>query len=272
MTDRPEDHPAPEHAPETPDEPDSGTAEAPESEASGMSDEAEAPESEASGTPDGAEADESGAAEPSETPEAPGIMETPVTEEAGEAGAPEAEGGPSLRAQVEAILLVVDEPVAEITLAQLLERPVPEISATLRELAAEYTEQGRGFDLRDVAGGWRFYTRDICAPVVEKFVTDGQQARLTQAALETLAVVAYRQPVSRARVSAVRGVNSDGVMRTLALRGLIEEAGQDPESQAILFRTTGYFLERLGLRNLDELPDLAPYLPDDLPEEIVEEA
>ncbi|MFI6522680.1 SMC-Scp complex subunit ScpB [Spirillospora sp. NPDC050679] len=181
------------------------------------------------------------------------------------------EDGPGLRASVEAILLVVDEPVAEITLAQLLERPTHEIAAVLRELAAEYTAQGRGFDLREVAGGWRYYTRDVCAPVVERFVTDGQQARLTQAALETLAVVAYRQPVSRARVSAVRGVNSDGVMRTLMLRGLIEEAGQDPDGQANLYRTTGYFLERLGLRSLDELPELAPYLPDDLPEEIVED-
>ncbi|MFC0042057.1 SMC-Scp complex subunit ScpB [Actinomadura rayongensis] len=179
--------------------------------------------------------------------------------------------GPGLRASVEAILLVVDEPVPVVNLAHLLDRPVPEITATLRELAAEYTADGRGFDLREVAGGWRFYTRDVCAPVVERFVTDGQQARLTQAALETLAVVAYRQPVSRARVSSIRGVNSDGVMRTLTLRGLIEDAGQDPESQAHLYRTTGYFLERLGLRDLDELPDLAPYLPDDLPDEIVED-
>jgi segregation and condensation protein B len=177
---------------------------------------------------------------------------------------------PGLRASVEAILLVVDEPVAEITLAQILERPRDEVVAVLHELAAEYTEQGRGFDLREIAGGWRFYTRDVCAPVVERFVTDGQQARLTQAALETLAVVAYRQPVSRARVSAIRGVNSDGVIRTLTLRGLIEEAGQDPETQAHLHRTTGYFLERLGLRSLEELPDLAPYLPDDLPDEIIE--
>ncbi|QKG26771.1 SMC-Scp complex subunit ScpB [Actinomadura verrucosospora] len=188
-----------------------------------------------------------------------------------EAAAPAGEGGPGLRASIEAILLVVDEPVAEITLAQLLERPRPEVAATLRELAAEYTEQGRGFDLREVAGGWRYYTRDVCAPVVERFVTDGQQARLTQAALETLAVVAYRQPVSRARVSAVRGVNSDGVMRTLTLRGLIENAGQEAETGAHLYRTTGYFLERLGLRDLGELPELAPFLPDDLPEDIVEE-
>ncbi|MFB4297337.1 SMC-Scp complex subunit ScpB [Actinomadura sp. NTSP31] len=211
----------------------------------------------------------------------PGTPEhRPADEEAPEAGhadrpedAPEdpPEGLPGLRASIEALLLVVDEPVAEITLAQLLERPRGEIGATLRELAAEYTEQGRGFDLREVAGGWRFYTRDVCAPVVERFVTDGQQARLTQAALETLAVVAYRQPVSRARVSAIRGVNSDGVIRTLTLRGLIENAGQEPETGAHLYRTTGYFLERLGLRELGELPELAPYLPDDLPEDIVEE-
>lgn len=176
--------------------------------------------------------------------------------------APAAE--PSPRAGLEAILMVVDEPVPEVTLAQILERPRAEVVATLHELAAEYTAQGRGFELREIAGGWRFYTRDVCAPLVERFVLDGQQARLTQAALETLAVVAYRQPVSRARVSAIRGVNSDGVIRTLTLRGLIEEAGRDPEHQAVLYRTTGYFLERLGLNDLDELPDLAPYLPDDI--------
>lgn len=177
---------------------------------------------------------------------------------------------PGLRAAIEAILMVVDEPVPEVNLAQILERPRHEVVAALRELSREYTEQGRGFDLREIAGGWRFYTRDICAPVVERFVTDGQQARLTQAALETLAVVAYRQPVSRARVSAIRGVNSDGVIRTLTLRGLIEEAGQDPETQAHLYRTTRYFLERLGLNELEELPDLAPYLPDELPDETIE--
>jgi segregation and condensation protein B len=171
---------------------------------------------------------------------------------------------PLLRASLEAILLVVDEPVAEVVLAQVLERPRDEVAAVLRELAAEYTEQGRGFDLREVAGGWRFYTRAECAPVVERFVRDGQEVRLTQAALETLAVVAYRQPVSRSRVSAVRGVNCDGVMRTLVLRGLVDEAGADAETGAILYRTTGYFLERLGLRDLEELPDLDPFLPDDV--------
>jgi segregation and condensation protein B len=177
---------------------------------------------------------------------------------------PDGRGEPSPRAGLEAILMVVDEPVPEVTLAQILERPRHEVAATLRELAAEYTAQGRGFELREIAGGWRFYTRETCAPLVERFVRDGQQARLTQAALETLAVVAYRQPVSRARVAAIRGVNSDGVIRTLTLRGLIEEAGHDPEHQAVLYRTSAYFLERLGLNSLDELPDLAPYLPDDV--------
>ncbi len=180
----------------------------------------------------------------------------------------DAPAGPGLRACIEAILLVADEPVAENLLAQIVQRPAEEVSAALRELAGSYTAEQRGFDLREVAGGWRFYTRDECAAVVERFVSDGQEVRLTQAALETLAVVAYRQPVSRARVSAVRGVNCDGVMRTLVLRGLVEEAGSDPETGAILFQTTGYFLERIGLARLSELPDLAPFLPDNLDDEL----
>jgi segregation and condensation protein B len=174
----------------------------------------------------------------------------------------EAQPGPGLRACLEAILLVVDEPVPEVVLAQVLERPREEIALEIATLAASYDDEGRGFDLREVAGGWRFYTREECAPVVERFVRDGQEVRLTQAALETLA--AYRQPVSRARVSAVRGVNCDGVMRTLTLRGLVEEAGTEHETGAILYRTTGYFLERLGLAGLDEMPDLAPFLPDEI--------
>jgi segregation and condensation protein B len=178
------------------------------------------------------------------------------------AAAPGSEQGPGLRASLEAILLVVDEPVPEVVLAQVLERPRGQIGATLAELSAAYDREGRGFDLRHVAGGWRFYTREECAPVVERFVRDGQEVRLTQAALETLAVVAYRQPVSRSRVSAVRGVNCDAVMRTLTLRGLVEEAGTEHETGAILYRTTPYFLERLGLASLDDLPDLAPFLPE----------
>src|SRR5712675_2480342 len=150
----------------------------------------------------------------------------------------DSEPGPSLEACLEAILLVVDEPVAEVVLAQVLERPRDEVARALRELAAAYDAQRRGYDLRQVAGGWRYYTREECAPVVERFVRDGQEVRLTQAALETLAVVAYRHPVSRARVSAVRGVNCDGVMRTLVTRGLVEEFGIDPQTQGILYRTS----------------------------------
>lgn len=172
-----------------------------------------------------------------------------------------------LEPSLEAILLVADEPVPQTVLAQVLELPQDQIAAALHRLAELYTTQGRGFDLREVAGGWRFYTRSEFAPVVEKFVRDGQEVRLTQAALETLAVVAYRQPVGRAQVSAVRGVNCDGVMRTLSLRGLVEEAGNDPETGAILFRTTSYFLERLGLASLEQLPELAPFLPDQLEDE-----
>jgi segregation and condensation protein B len=169
-----------------------------------------------------------------------------------------------LRAALEAILMVIDEPVPATMLAQVVERPVDDVERALWTLSESYTSDGRGFDLREVAGGWRYYTRDAYAGVVERFVRDGQEVKLTQAALETLAVVAYRQPVSRARVSAVRGVNCDGVMRTLVLRGLVEEAGAEPETGAHLYRTTGYFLERLGLRDLDELPDLSPFLPDDI--------
>jgi segregation and condensation protein B len=176
-------------------------------------------------------------------------------------------GGPGLRASLEAIMLVADEPVTEVVLAQVLERPRAEVAAMLRGLAASYAAESRGFDLREVAGGWRLYTREECAAVVERFASDGQEVRLTQAALETLAVVAYRQPVSRTRVSAVRGVNCDGVIRTLVLRGLVEETGTDPETGAILFATTQYFLERLGLPSLDALPDLAPFLPDHLDDE-----
>src|SRR3984957_14259521 len=191
-----------------------------------------------------------------------------LPDDAGEAATEPAEpDGPGVRASLEAILLVAAEPVPAVVLAQVLERPTGEVTDLLRATAVAYEAEGRGFDLREIAGGWRFYTREECAPVVERFVSEGQEVRLTQAALETLAVVAYRQPVSRARVSAVRGVNCDAVMRTLTLRGLVEEAGTDPETGAILYRTTGYFLERLGLPSLDGLPELAPFLPDHLDDE-----
>ena len=169
---------------------------------------------------------------------------------------------PPLKTALEALLPVTDEPVAAITLALILERPTDEVLAALVALAGEYDEQERGFALRNVAGGWRLYTREACAPYVERFILDGQQARLTQAALETLAVIAYRQPVTRVRVSAVRGVNVDGVVRTLLARGLVMEAGQDEDTTGTLYRTTPLLLERLGLQSLDQLPSLAPLLPD----------
>jgi segregation and condensation protein B len=189
---------------------------------------------------------------------------------AGAAGLPADDGAPpeGLRMRLEAVLLVADEPVPEQVLADVTGHPAGAVGAVVRALADSYTAERRGFDLREVAGGWRLYTRDECADVVERFVGEGQEIRLTQAALETLAVVAYRQPVSRSRVSAVRGVNCDGVIRTLVLRGLIEEAGTDAETGATLFRTTGYFLERLGLARLADLPDITQFLPDRLDEEL----
>lgn len=167
-----------------------------------------------------------------------------------------------LKPALEAVLMVADQPLDHLTLAQAVGHPPRDVESALAGLAAEYAEQGRGFELRNVGGGWRFFTREEFATAVERFVLDGQQARLTQAALETLAVVAYRQPISRSRVSAIRGVNVDGVVRTLVTRGLIEEAGVDGESGAILYRTSSYFLERMGLADLGELPDIAPLLPE----------
>jgi len=160
---------------------------------------------------------------------------------------------------IEAILMVVDEPVSELTLATVLEVTQDEVTAALAELVESYSE--RGFALKSVAGGWRFYSHPDLSPLVEKFVLDGQQAKLTQAALETLAVIAYRQPISRARVSAIRGVNVEAVMKTLVTRGLVEECGIEHETGAILYRTTHYFLEKIGLNRVEDLPALAPFLP-----------
>ncbi len=162
---------------------------------------------------------------------------------------------------LEAVLLVTDEPIPSSTLAQVAGATVGAVEAALEALVREYDEAGRGFELRQVAGGWRLYTRAGYAPYVERFVLDGQQARLTQAALETLAVIAYRQPVSRARVGAVRGVNVDGVVRTLTNRGLVVESGTDAETGGILYRTSPLFLEKLGVGSLSDLPALAPLLP-----------
>jgi segregation and condensation protein B len=195
-------------------------------------------------------------------PEAPADAGTPKS------GSPPTAAVPAedLRPALEAILLVVDEPVTEAVLAQVLEVPTGRVGAELEAIAAEYVAHGRGFELRRAAGGWRLYTRPEYAAYVERFVLDGQSVRLTQAALETLAVVAYKQPVTRSRISAIRGVNCDGVVRTLVTRGLIEECGIEPETGAHLYRTTVLFLEKLGLDSVEQLPALAPFLPDNVDE------
>ncbi|ROS74444.1 SMC-Scp complex subunit ScpB [Cellulomonas sp. PhB143] len=170
------------------------------------------------------------------------------------------------RAALEAVLMVADEPIPAPALASALALTVAEVETLLTGLAAAYRggtgERPRGFELREAGGGWRFYSAPAFADVVGRFVLEGQTARLTQAALETLAVVAYRQPVTRGQVSAVRGVNVDGVVRTLTARGLVAEVDHDPATGAILYGTTGYFLERMGFSTIDELPPLAPHLPD----------
>lgn len=166
----------------------------------------------------------------------------------------------ALARSIEAILMVVDEPVTELTLASVLQVTIDQVVDALEALVPTYED--RGFTLKAINGGWRFYSHPDCGAVVEKFVLDGQQNRLTQAALETLAVIAYRQPISRARVSAIRGVNVEAVMKTLITRGLVEEYGVENETGAILYKTTSYFLERLGLNALTDLPPLAPHLPD----------
>jgi segregation and condensation protein B len=167
-----------------------------------------------------------------------------------------------LAAAIEAILFVVESPVTVTALATAVQQPTDAVQAALDALQAAYDERGAGIELRAVAGGVRIYTRADHADVVEQFLQEGQRSRLTQAALETLAVVAYRQPVTRSRVSAIRGVNVDGVVRTLLARGLIVEVGSDPETGGGLFRTTELFLEKMGLNSLDELPSLAPLLPE----------
>ena len=183
------------------------------------------------------------------------------------------------KAAVEAVLMVLDQPATATELAAGLNLTVAVVERLLAELQREYngytvkapdmdvasdagfSASPRGFELRNIAGGWRIYSRTDFADVVGRFVLEGQTARLTQAALETLAVIAYRQPVSRARVSAIRGVNVDSVVRTLTQRGLVEDAGNDPESGAILYRTTSYFLERMGIGSVADLPQLSPHLP-----------
>lgn len=168
----------------------------------------------------------------------------------------------SVAGAVEALLLLAEEPMAAVDLAQAVGVPEPVVTECLVDLAGFYDRTGRGFELRRVGGGWRYYTREVYADLIAEHVLEGRESRLSQAALETLAVIAYSQPISRARVSAVRGVSVDGVIKTLVARGLIVESGHDHESGAVVFATTPYFLERLGLDELDDLPPLAPHLPE----------
>jgi len=163
---------------------------------------------------------------------------------------------------VEAIVMVAEEAVEAQLLAQLLEMPLAAVDELCEDLAAGYDEAERGFQLVRVAGGWRFQSHPDMAPYVERFVLDGQSARLSAAALETLAIVAYKQPVSRAQVAAIRGVNADAVVRTLAHRGYVEEVGRDPgPGQAVLYGTTRLFLEKLGLDSPADLPPLGDFVP-----------
>jgi segregation and condensation protein B len=164
---------------------------------------------------------------------------------------------------IEAVLMVAEEPVDPQLLGQLLELSPSLVEQLCDELAAEYERERRGFVIVRVAGGYRFQSHPELAPYVERFVLDGQPAKLSGAALETLAIVAYKQPVSRAQVGAIRGVNADAVMRSLQQRGLLQEIGRDPgPGQAILYGTTPLFLERLGLDSLADLPALADFVPE----------
>jgi segregation and condensation protein B len=166
------------------------------------------------------------------------------------------------RRAIEAVLMVAEMPVESQLLAQLLEIPVAKVGELCEELAAEYEGSDRGFSLVQVAGGWRYQSHADLVPYVERFVLEGQSAKLSGAALETLAIVAYKQPVSRAQVAAIRGVDVDGVMRTLQQRGFIAEVARDPgPGQAVLFGTTALFLERLGINGLDQLPPLSDFVP-----------
>lgn len=172
---------------------------------------------------------------------------------------------------IEAILMVSEGPVPAKLFAQVLEVPVSAVNQVLAQMSEGYETEGRGFCLREVAGGWRFYSHPDEAPYVEEFVRTEQNPRLSQAALETLAIVAYKQPVSKAQLSAIRGVNCDGVVRSLVVRGLIEEVGRDAgPGQAILYGTAVKFLEQMGLGSLEELPPLNEFAPESGTAELIE--
>ncbi len=216
--------------------------------------------------PEQPEAEAAGAAEPVD--EVGTEAAEPVDEAAADAAAAVADTselaplGDEARRALEAVLMVADQPIEAALLGQLVERSPQQVEDLLAGLAASYEEDGRGFQLVRVAGGWRFQSHEDLSPYVERFILSGQSARLSAAALETLAIVAYKQPISRAQVSAIRGVNVDGVMRTLQQRGYIDEVGKDPgPGQPSMFGTTSLFLEKLGLNDVDELPSLGDFIP-----------
>jgi segregation and condensation protein B len=189
-------------------------------------------------------------------PPRPPDVEAPTLE------APTLEAG-ALRPGVEAILFLADEPVEVEALAEILGRPAAEVTEVLDGLAAEYASAGRGIEVRRAAGGWRMYSAAVARPALERWALAGRTGRLTQAALETLAVIAYKQPISRQEISDIRGVNADGAVRSLVARGFVVDVGRhDGPGQAVLYGTTPTFLERLGLDSLDELPPLTEFLPE----------
>ncbi|MEV6446877.1 SMC-Scp complex subunit ScpB [Amycolatopsis sp. NPDC051716] len=262
-----EDAPAEPEAAAEPEVPAEEAAAEPEVPAAEAAAEPEVPAAEAAAEPEVPAAE--AAAEP-EVPAAEAAAEPAeaADPESGLVAAGDADSMPdvtsdeALEAALEALLLIVDSPAGEELLADTLGQPKSRIVVALRTMAQKFTDRASGIDLRRVGEGWRFYTRDVYAPFVEKLLLDGQRSKLTRAALESLAVIAYRQPVTRARVAAVRGVNVDGVIRTLLARGLIEEMGTDPETTGTLYVTTELFLERLGLSSLNDLPAIAPLLPE----------
>ncbi|CAN5621632.1 SMC-Scp complex subunit ScpB [soil metagenome] len=166
------------------------------------------------------------------------------------------------RRAIEAVVMVAHDPIAPDVLAQLLERPIDDVERWCDELAAGYRDDGRGFELVRVAGGYRYQTVADLAPYVERFLLHDQRARLSGAALETLAIIAYKQPVSRAQIASIRGVDPDGVIRTLHARGYVDAVSRDPgPGQAVLYGTTNEFLERLGLNSVDDLPPIVEFIP-----------
>jgi segregation and condensation protein B len=167
-----------------------------------------------------------------------------------------------LHAMLEGVLTIADEPVSVAELSQVTGAAKSDVKAALDDIASEMRANERGFQLREVDEGWRLYSSEFGSQAVEKYVKEGHSSRLSQAALETLAVIAYRQPVSRGRIAAVRGVNVDGVVRTLMNRGLVQEGGVEQSTGAVLYTTTQYFLDRLNLDSLEDLPPVADYLPD----------